>query len=510
MSTPRTNQTRTFNRLAAALAATWLAAAPPSGWAGEVDGGSATGSGAVAVGPGSEASGDFSTATGYFSDAIGRSSTANGSYSSAEGDYSSAIGNISYARGQYSASIGLSSTAFGNGDIALGARASTFVPGGVATTGNIAIGASTDVVTGINGPSTRANGGNSVAIGTAAQSTGNNSVALGAGSDDGGQTNVVSVGSASQQRRIVNVANGSVGASSTDGVNGGQLYAVQQTASSAQTAANQALNDLQMAVNQLLAAGVCGLSNGSISCGSNLALGAGQNIDANATQAVALGTGAQIVNPGGATGTKAAGAVAIGNGAIANADPSVAIGNGANASGAESVAVGDSAAATGNRAVALGYQATASHDDAVALGYGSTTSAPNTVSVGGDAVGNRRITHVADPVDPQDAATKAYVDSRVFEPGGALAQANTYTDQRHAEALRYAARGVAAAMAAAPQGAPAPGESSFGIGIGHYDGQNAVGAGFAHVSRGGAQLNLGLAAATGGKAALRAGLGWKW
>jgi autotransporter adhesin len=317
----------------------------------------------------------------------------------------------------------------------------------------------------------------------------------------------VSVGVSGAERRIVNVA---AGIDATDVVNKGQLDAVQTTANTANTNATQALANLQTAVNQLLAAGVCGLSNGSITCSNNLSLGAGQSIDANASNAVVLGSGAKIVNPAGVSGAAASGAVAIGNGAVANADPSVAIGNLANASGADAVAVGDQSIATGARAVAVGFQATASHANSVALGAGSVTSAPDTVSVGGGAVGNRRITNVAAPIDANDAATKGYVDSLIGGGGGALDQARAYTDLRHREALKYAARGVAAAMAAAPQVALAAGETGVGIGVGAYDGQSAIGIGLGHVTRGGVQLNLGVSAATGGRAALRAGLGWKW
>ena len=64
----------------------------------------------------------------------------------------------------------------------------------------------------------------SVAVGASASSTGANSVAIGAGSTDGGQSNVVSVGSATQQRRVTNVANGTA---STDAVNVSQLDAAQ-------------------------------------------------------------------------------------------------------------------------------------------------------------------------------------------------------------------------------------------------------------------------------------------
>lgn len=68
-----------------------------------------------------------------------------------------------------------------------------------------------------------ATGIGSTAIGNGASAQGNNSVALGAGSTDGGQDNVVSVGAAGAERRITNVAAGTISATSTDAVNGSQL-----------------------------------------------------------------------------------------------------------------------------------------------------------------------------------------------------------------------------------------------------------------------------------------------
>ncbi|WP_244129478.1 YadA family autotransporter adhesin [Burkholderia gladioli] len=60
--------------------------------------------------------------------------------------------------------------------------------------------------------------------------TGSNSVALGQGSTDGGRSNVVSVGSAAQQRQIAHVAPGTEG---TDAVNLNQLNAVSTSMSQA-------------------------------------------------------------------------------------------------------------------------------------------------------------------------------------------------------------------------------------------------------------------------------------
>ncbi|VWB97964.1 membrane-anchored cell surface protein [Burkholderia lata] len=76
---------------------------------------------------------------------------------------------------------------------------------------------------------------------------GTNSVAIGAGSNDGGRSNVVSVGSDTQQRQITNVAAGTQG---TDAVNLNQLNTLSTTVS--QTVQNQQtqINNLGSALQQ--------------------------------------------------------------------------------------------------------------------------------------------------------------------------------------------------------------------------------------------------------------------
>jgi autotransporter adhesin len=90
-----------------------------------------------------------------------------------------------------------------------------------------------------------ASGGASTAIGYHALATGANSVALGANSSDGGQSNVVSVGSPGNERRITNVAPGVAG---TDAANINQLNAVSNYA----LALN---NSLTLRIEQSVASG---------------------------------------------------------------------------------------------------------------------------------------------------------------------------------------------------------------------------------------------------------------
>ncbi|OND45201.1 YadA family autotransporter adhesin, partial [Burkholderia pseudomallei] len=76
---------------------------------------------------------------------------------------------------------------------------------------------------------------------------GSNSVALGAGSNDGGRSNVVSVGSDTQQRQITNVAAGTEG---TDAVNVNQLNTLSTSMSQSLSNQQTQLNNLGSQLNQ--------------------------------------------------------------------------------------------------------------------------------------------------------------------------------------------------------------------------------------------------------------------
>jgi len=137
-------------------------------------------------------------AAGEFSTALGASSSASGKYSTAVGYYSRAVGDNSFAVG-YSTYAGSDATAIGQYSYATGQ-------------GAIAIGRSANVA-----------GGDAVAFGTNATAKHNNSVALGSNSCTS-STNEVSVGSSGLQRKITNVADGTIAAGSTDAVTGNQIY----------------------------------------------------------------------------------------------------------------------------------------------------------------------------------------------------------------------------------------------------------------------------------------------
>ena len=156
----------------------------------------ATGRGSIALGEGTTVSGNYSTAIGY-------KNKVSGNNSGAFGDPNVVTGNGSYA-------IGNDNTINGNNNFVLG---------------------------------------NNVTIGNGIQ----NSVALGNNSTVT-SSNEVSVGSATQQRKITNVADGEVSATSTDAVTGKQLYSAMQNMGTARienlrNEVNEKINNVKDEVN---------------------------------------------------------------------------------------------------------------------------------------------------------------------------------------------------------------------------------------------------------------------
>jgi trimeric autotransporter adhesin len=233
------------------------------------------------------------------------------------------------------------------------------------------------------GPVATASTRNAVAIGNGATAGANaGDVALGAGSTTstvvatsgttiGGNaytfagatpTSTVSVGAAGSERTVTNVAAGRISATSTDAVNGSELYATNQQVSS-NTAA---ISNLSSAVN-------------------NLATGGANNkyyqVNGNGTASSATGTNA----------------VAAGSAAVAAGANSTAVGNGSKASAASSTVVGEDASASGTNSVAIGAN---SNDGGES----------NVVSVGSSSQ-QRRITHVADGTAVTDAVNVGQLDA---------------------------------------------------------------------------------------------------
>ncbi|ELG85189.1 autotransport adhesin [Escherichia coli KTE146] len=165
---------------------------------------------AIAMGAESKAAGN-ATAIGNKAEANGSNSMAMGSGSLANNDNSIAIGNGSQSTQAGAIAIGQGNTADGIDAIALGNGSQSM------GTNSIAL-----------GKKSYASAADSLALGAQARATGSNSVALGTNSE-ATKANTVSVGNDTLKRKIVNVDVGTINRTSTDAINGSQLYKISES-----------------------------------------------------------------------------------------------------------------------------------------------------------------------------------------------------------------------------------------------------------------------------------------
>ena len=212
-----------------------------------------------AVGYNNTASGYSSSAFGYGNKASGYSSSAFGRMNKAKEESSSAFGYLNEASGKWSNAFGSlykvtgeASGAFGVGEVYdyvhynhkyINEGKNSYMFGNY---NKIAAGTENNFIL-----------GNNVSIGSGI----NNSVGLGNGSTVS-SSNEVSVGSATLKRKITNVADGDVSATSTDAVNGRQLYkAMQNSNENLRNEVNEKIDDVKDEVNHIgsLSAALAGL-----------------------------------------------------------------------------------------------------------------------------------------------------------------------------------------------------------------------------------------------------------
>ncbi len=383
-----------------------------------------------------------------------------------------AMGHKAVAGGSFSVAIGSDavaneelSTAFGKASIA-GAQQTTALGRGTQATAKFATAV---------GNLARATGVSSLALGNGAHAGHENAVALGAGSVTA-SANSVSVGNAKSTRKIQYVADGVVGAGSTDAITGNQLFqtntrltAVEKTAgdvtgelaavkSIAQAATNR-IDTTTLALGKGATAenGSYGIStalgnNAKAYNGRSVALGddarAGVDADgnkvANQNAGVSVGAGTRSANGAVATGFRANASgnfsIAVGGDAKAQAEHSTAVGylskagasqatalgRGSEATAKFASALGNLAKASNTSSVALGDRAQASHENAFALGAGAVTASANSVSVG-SASRKRKIQYIADGVVGA-GSTDAITGNQLHATNQAVTKAQTAAD----------------------------------------------------------------------------------
>ncbi len=327
--------------------------------------------------------GQDSASTGIYSLAMGRNAFATGSTSMAMGYEASANGNFAVAMGRNVTATG-TSTAIGhhatasNGGLAIGSQEND------ASNDKTTASAKGAVAIGKN---TTASSEDTVAIGTNAQSDKKGAVALGSGSTTAtsatnipsatingitynfaGATNnpnmQVSVGNASATRQIKNVAAGEVSATSTDAINGSQLYAVAS-----------AIKPIKyVSINSTATGAGSNVDNDGAQGGNSIAIGPSSTVTKQ--NGIAIGSGAQSLSEDsvvigrnakaetktGAGLTTTSRAIVIGSNSRVAADitQGVAIGSGlspdegAVVTGDQSIAIGGNVKVDGHSAIAIG------------------------------------------------------------------------------------------------------------------------------------------------------------
>lgn len=332
----------------------------------------ANGTATVVIGEAAQATYDHAIAVGRQAKAYGTDAVVLGNEAHALG-YGNAIGHQANANNSWANAIGFQAKAQGAGSSAMGYRAHA---GSIATVAlgwetkanapySLAFGYAAEV----NGTAADsiamgrdsnvgANAASAVALGLGATVNpgASNALALGSGSV-AAAAGTVSVGSATLKRKIVNLADGEVSASSSDAVTGKQLHAV-----------NTRFDGQSIALGE----------NARIQGGKAIAIGYNALVETvGGVDGIAIGTNARGGSPGWSGG------VAIGGAAESNYD-----------------------------GVAIGHHAKASAVRSVALGRDSIATINNTVSVGNDTL-KRKIVNVADGALAA-ASTEAVTGRQLF------------------------------------------------------------------------------------------------
>ncbi|HFO8911505.1 TPA: YadA-like family protein [Escherichia coli] len=185
----------------------------------------ASGDGSIVVGSRSTAAGDLSVSLGSISSANGTAANALGATAEANGDMATAVGFNALANARNALAVGSQASADGEDSLAIGSQSTTGKKSTVAlgqgatasaAEGNVAIGADSvdKAATPVSGATIKLKNGGTIEY-------------KGFAGDKA--ASVVSVGDAGKERQIVNVGAGAISDTSTDAINGSQLYAIAKT-----------------------------------------------------------------------------------------------------------------------------------------------------------------------------------------------------------------------------------------------------------------------------------------
>ncbi|WP_275288516.1 YadA-like family protein [Halomonas elongata] len=299
----------------------------------------------------------------------------------------------------------------------------------------------------------------------------------------GTPTGTVSVGDVGNERTITNVAAGRISASSTDAINGSQLFASNQAIENL----NTDLQDSKVRYYSVNDGGTQqdNYANDGAEGVDSLAAGVAASTDAGAERAVSLGyttsaVGVDSVAIGQYASAETEGAIAIGRDATANGGQSTSIGYGNTATGDGAVAIGDPSTAIGDGAVVMGKDNYAEGTGAVSLGNNNTSEGDGALAIGdtNTSDGNGAITMGVNNQATGNGAV-AMGNDNVVTGDGAFAVGNNATSgaldtlalgtqatatQQHAMALGNSSEATGFASFAAGNTAVASGEASMALG----------------------------------------------
>lgn len=436
---------------------------------------------------------------GFRSIAIGNAANAGTALVSA--DAAVAIGSLASAEGRYSTAIGEGTQALAEGATALGGGAAAY------NASSTALGYGSSVTS----DNSVALGANSVAAGihTAGGYSINGGTPAGLPNSLNG---VVSVGNVGAERQIQNVAAGVVSATSTDAVNGSQLYAVGSNVNALGTSTAAALGG-----GSTYTAGA-GVSTPNYNLGGTSYTDVGAAL--TATYAKASGATPQskyftayeapgYMQDAVATGE---GSVAMGPASLATGDYSSATGAGATATGRGSSAYGAGATANGANATAIGYNATvgvnyanstaigveakATRSNQMMLGTASTTYTAPGITSNASRLAQRGPTAFTTTDANGNLATSNYGPADIANLSNSVGMLSLgltgVNNQLYAHQREYR-QGIALAVAMPATHFPsAPGKTTLTVSSGVYKNMGAIGVAAMH------RLNTSIPIAVGG------------